>query len=609
MKLDEINQKIVDAIVRKAEKVCPGSLALIGVYGSVCTGDVHEKSDLDLMILINDDEGRKLSDGFILDDRKIGYDIYCTDWKMLEEEAECRHAHLAKLMDSEIVYVGEAAAVERIFRLRKNAEDILSSEKRFVCVDNIVGEAKKVYADAMMSETLAQTRLLAAFCIHLMLDAVMLKNGRYFRKGFKRTFDELEGMSLPPYFKERVYGIVNASHITELKDILTKLLQSVTAFVKRTKDKEQPLSENISGTYEEMFSNWRNKMAEAEMGGDVFSSFMNLSCLQMMLDEIAEDVSIGRFSVMEGYQPEDLRNNTALFDKALGMYLKEYDTAGIEPKHFADVDRFVADYLKEYEQLNTGGDFKGYEALLEEFIRQNKDILGDNLTGIYLHGSAVMGCFRAGVSDIDLIVVIEKDISDEKKRQYLDMLVALNRQAPAKGIELSIVEKDVCSPFVYPTPFVLHFSVAHLEWYQTRPEAYIAGMKGTDPDLAAHFTILYHRGKTLYGKEIREVFSQVSREHYLDSIWNDIKNAEADILEQPVYVILNLYRVLAYTRDSLILSKKEGGEWGLANVPVKYNGLISGALAEYRTGVLMQTDNCRQLAEEYARYMIEEIQG
>ena len=42
MKLDEINQKIVDAIVRKAEKVCPGSLALIGVYGSVCTGDVHE---------------------------------------------------------------------------------------------------------------------------------------------------------------------------------------------------------------------------------------------------------------------------------------------------------------------------------------------------------------------------------------------------------------------------------------------------------------------------------------------------------------------------------------------------------------------------------------
>ena len=34
--------------------VCPGALAMIGVYGSMLTGDVHEKSDLDLLIVIND---------------------------------------------------------------------------------------------------------------------------------------------------------------------------------------------------------------------------------------------------------------------------------------------------------------------------------------------------------------------------------------------------------------------------------------------------------------------------------------------------------------------------------------------------------------------------
>jgi len=31
-------------------------------------------------------------------------------------------------------------------------------------------------------------------------------------------------------------------------------------------------------------------------------------------------------------------------------------------------------------------------------------ILGNNLTGIYLHGSAVMGCFQPGKSDIDLLL-------------------------------------------------------------------------------------------------------------------------------------------------------------------------------------------------------------
>ena len=32
------NRKIIDAIIRKAEIVCPDSLALIGIYGSCATG-------------------------------------------------------------------------------------------------------------------------------------------------------------------------------------------------------------------------------------------------------------------------------------------------------------------------------------------------------------------------------------------------------------------------------------------------------------------------------------------------------------------------------------------------------------------------------------------
>ena len=78
--MNTVNRKIINAIIEKAEKLCPDSLALIGVYGSVATGDDYAKSDLDLLILIEDEEGRKLATGFILDDSKVGYDIYCTDW-------------------------------------------------------------------------------------------------------------------------------------------------------------------------------------------------------------------------------------------------------------------------------------------------------------------------------------------------------------------------------------------------------------------------------------------------------------------------------------------------------------------------------------------------
>ena len=42
--MNSVNQKIIDAVIEKAEKVCPNSLALIGIYGSVATGDEYKKS-------------------------------------------------------------------------------------------------------------------------------------------------------------------------------------------------------------------------------------------------------------------------------------------------------------------------------------------------------------------------------------------------------------------------------------------------------------------------------------------------------------------------------------------------------------------------------------
>lgn len=63
-------------------------------------------------------------------------------------------------------------------------------------------------------------------------------------------------------------------------------------------------------------------------------------------------------------------------------------------------------------------------------------------------------------------------------------------ESTGKG-KLSIVKMDVCKPFVYPTPFELHFSNAYLQWYKTNPLDYVEKMNGVDKDLAAHFTIIY----------------------------------------------------------------------------------------------------------------------
>ena len=78
-----------------------------------------------------------------------------------------------------------------------------------------------------------------------------------------------------------------------------------------------------------------------------------------------------------------------------------------------------------------------YKNLLSSFIQQSKEILGNNLIGIYLHGSAAMGCFNQK-SDIDLLIVVKESIPGKIKFWYMNMVAELNDYAPAKGIELSI---------------------------------------------------------------------------------------------------------------------------------------------------------------------------
>ena len=72
---------------------------------------------------------------------------------------------------------------------------------------------------------------------------------------------------------------------------------------------------------------------------------------------------------------------------------------------------------------------KEYQNLIDSFVQQNQLLLGSRLVGVYLHGSAVMGCFNAQKSDLDFIIVIQDDLPAAVKRQYMDMVIAQNSLA------------------------------------------------------------------------------------------------------------------------------------------------------------------------------------
>ena len=74
------NQKLIDMIIERVKRDFPKDIAIIGLTGSFATGDYHEKSDLDLIIINNTERGWEIAETFILDG--VGYDIYCTEWQL-----------------------------------------------------------------------------------------------------------------------------------------------------------------------------------------------------------------------------------------------------------------------------------------------------------------------------------------------------------------------------------------------------------------------------------------------------------------------------------------------------------------------------------------------
>ena len=244
-----------------------------------------------------------------------------------------------------------------------------------------------------------------------------------------------------------------------------------------------------------------------------------------------------------------------------------------------------------------------YQEILDQIRQQYEMILQDNLVGIYVHGSIAFGCFNPLRSDIDFIVVVQKAPELAVKKKLIEVLLPLNEKAPEKGLEMSVVCGEVCRNFVYPTPFELHFSNMHVKACEENLEAYCTNMNGTDEDLAAHFTVVREVGYPLCGKPVKEVFGEVDKRYYLESIKEDLEYARERAAENPVYAVLNHCRVLAYISEGKVLSKEQGGRWGIEHVPQQYQLVIREALEVY--GSENPVDHMQLLNEtqEFLEYM------
>ncbi len=352
---EERNRILIDAILEKERRFCPGSIALIGIYGSFLTGDIHPRSDLDLLILINDDRGRQLAEAFLEDDRQVGHDLYCTSWESLREDAQYNDPNIAKLMDSEIVYCADEKARAELNKLREQVRRMLSvplSTDDLPKAQAHLQQARAFFSEAMLSDDLNEMRVMAGGCLYSLENALVMLNKTYFRRGARHRLEELDALPRKPEnLVSQIEAILAADSTAALRTDLRLLMKQTQAVFRQaaaslTPAKRPADAEILSGTYEEMFSNWRNKLTLAAETGDRYLAFMSLVSCAGMLKDIEVEAEIGKYDPVSLYDPQDLRGTAERFDAMLDAWLREYEKAGLSVNRYPNAQTFVRAYLE-----------------------------------------------------------------------------------------------------------------------------------------------------------------------------------------------------------------------------------------------------------------------
>ena len=231
---------------------------------------------------------------------------------------------------------------------------------------------------------------------------------------------------------------------------------------------------------------------------------------------------------------------------------------------------------------------------------------GENLLGIYLHGSLAQGGFQPARSDIDILVVSEQGIEPAKRRTIVEMLLRLSK-APIP-LDIYFLAKSAIFPFQQPLPYDLHYNERQRERYQVmlRHDDWQNDPDQRDPMLSICLAVLHTYGVVLAGRPIPETLPTVPEQTVRESLIAATLVARDERLQDLVAFVLNACRSLAYLHEGTLLSKDEGGVWGETHLPEQYSALIHQSLALYR-GERLSRPVGRVVLDEFAEYVKEEV--
>lgn len=221
--------------------------------------------------------------------------------------------------------------------------------------------------------------------------------------------------------------------------------------------------------------------------------------------------------------------------------------------------------------------FPELNAVLEELVAGARGVLGENLVGLYLQGSFAVGDADEH-SDVDFIVVIERELTAEEQRGLQTLQERLFELAShwAQHLEGSYVPRDR----------LRRLDPEHEPWFYFDNGATEPAWDNHDNNAVVRWS-LRERGIVLVGPDPKQLVDPVSAddlragalwalaewEEWLPTLSSWSARFQPD-------AVVSYCRLLHTLETGWVGSKPEAAAWALGALDTEWHGLIREARAE-----------------------------
>lgn len=231
-------------------------------------------------------------------------------------------------------------------------------------------------------------------------------------------------------------------------------------------------------------------------------------------------------------------------------------------------------------------DKKVIQQQIEECLELLKNILGKDLLGVYLYGSALLGGLKK-FSDIDLFVISNRETTKEEKIELESALLKISGiyavSKDLKPVELIIVVKSSINPWRYPPQFDFpKFDFLYGDWLRKEFEAGVVEPWPNQkkmPNLALIITQLLLSHSVLFGPAPNKLLNPVPYKDFIYATKAEVNFLLKEINSDTRNILLTLARMWSTLKTDTIRSKEDAVSWTIERLPNKYKPVLERAKA------------------------------